>query len=322
MGINRNTMNTKFDVLVVGELNVDLILNQIAKFPVIGKEVLANALTITLGSSSAIFASNLSTLGSTVSFTGKLGKDDFGDQIISRLEAKGVYTQNIVRTSMHSTGVTIVLNFAEDRANVTYPGAMHHLTIKDIKESTLRNAKHLHISSLFLQDGLRKDVVDLFRKAKDLGLTTSIDPQWDPAEQWEIELENLLPVVDVFMPNATELMAITQTSSLDYALDRLKDFQTTSVVKNGSAGAYLWDGQALHHQPAFLNTDVVDSIGAGDSFDAGFIHAFVQKKPLKDCLEFGALMGAINTTSAGGTGAFDNLDLVKSIAQSTFNYSL
>lgn len=322
MGINRDTMNTKFDVLVVGELNVDLIFNQIARFPVIGKEVLANALTITLGSSSAIFASNLSTLGSTVAFIGKLGKDDFGNHIISRLDAKGVDTQNIVRTDRFSTGVTIVLNFNEDRANVTYPGAMHHLTLKDITETTLRNAKHLHISSLFLQDGLRKDIVNLFRKAKDLGLTTSIDPQWDPAERWEIELENLLPLVDVFMPNATELMAITQTSNLDNALDVMKEFQTTSVVKNGSDGAYLWDGQVLHHQPAFLNLDVVDSIGAGDSFDAGFIHAFIQKRNLKDCLEFGALMGAINTTSAGGTGAFDTLDVVKSIAQSTFNYSL
>ena len=259
-------MNTEFDVLVVGEFNLDLILNQISNFPMVGKEVLANALTITLGSSSAIFASNLSTLGSSVTFTGKLGKDDFGDHIISSLQAKGVNTQNIVRTDVHSTGVTIVLNFKEDRANVTYPGAMHHLTLNDISETNLRHAKHLHVSSLFLQEGLRKDIVPLFRRAKELGLTTSIDPQWDPAEQWEIELENLLPLVDVFMPNASELMAITQTTNLDNALDTLKEFSSTSVVKNGSSGAYLWDGKALHHQPAFLNIDVVDSIGAGDHF--------------------------------------------------------
>ncbi len=317
-----NTMNIKYDVLVVGELNVDVILNHITKFPVLGEEVLAKGLTITLGSSSAIFASNLSTLGSSVSFIGKIGRDDFGDQIMTSLEAKGVNTQNIVRTDQYNTGVTIVLNFMEDRANVTYPGAMHHLTIHDIAEKSLRRAKHLHVSSLFLQEGLHKDIIHLFRNAKELGLTTSIDPQWDPAGKWELELKNLLPYVDIFMPNAAELMAITQKTTLEYALEMLKEFRTTTVVKNGSSGAYLWDGQALFHQPAFLNTDVVDSIGAGDSFDAGFIHAFLQNRPLKDCLEFGALMGAINTTNTGGTGAFDNLDLVKSVAQSTFNYSL
>ena len=315
-------MGIKFDVIVVGELNVDLIMNRIDRFPEIGKEVLADAMTLTLGSSSAIFASNLSTLGSSVTFAGKVGNDNFGDIVISSLKAKGVDTQHIIHTPSQSTGVTIVLNFQEDRANITYPGAMHLLTLKDISEKMLNGCRHLHVSSLFLQEGLKKDIVILFKKAKELGLTTSIDPQWDPSEKWDIDLKNLLPAVDVFMPNAKELMAITGSSSLEQALSEASKFQTTCVIKNGGDGAYLWDGHAMQHQPAFINKEVVDSIGAGDSFDAGFVHAFLQKKTWKACLECGALMGAVNTTRAGGTGAFENLDKVKTIAQATFNYTL
>jgi len=314
-------MEKQFDVLVVGELNVDLILNTIDKFPEIGKEVLAQQMTLTLGSSSAIFASNLSTLGTRVTYAGKLGRDSFGDLILSSLKTKGVDTNNIVVTTDQYTGATIVLNFSEDRANVTYPGAMSQLTRADIPVEKLKQARHLHLSSIFLQPGIRKDVVALFKEAKDLGLTTSIDPQWDPAEKWDLDLKALLPYVDVFMPNLAELKALTGVVDLHEALASLQRYGHTFVVKNGSDGAYLWDGQSLHHQRAFLNTTVVDSIGAGDSFDAGFIHRYLQQRSWQECLEFGALTGAINTTRHGGTGAFENLNLVKTIAQSTFNYT-
>ena len=121
-------MANQYDVIVVGELNVDLILNQIDKFPVIGKEVLATQMTLTLGSSSAIFASNLKTLGTAVTYIGKLGNDNFGDHIISGLKNKGVDTSKIIISPHYNTGATIVLNFQEDRAMVTYPGAMSYLT--------------------------------------------------------------------------------------------------------------------------------------------------------------------------------------------------
>lgn len=314
-------MEKHFDVLVVGELNVDLILNTIDKFPEIGKEALAHHMTLTLGSSSAIFASNLSTLGTKVTYAGKIGLDNFGDHILSSLQTKGVDTSNIIQTPQHNTGATIVLNFSEDRAMVTYPGAMSHLTLDDISTEKLLQARHLHLSSIFLQQGIRKDIVTLFQKAKTLGLTTSIDPQWDPSETWDLDLKALLPHVDIFMPNTAELKALTGISDLHEALAYIREFGKAFVVKNGSEGAYLWDGQSLYHQRAFLNTSVVDSIGAGDSFDAGFIHKFLQQRSWQECLEFGALTGAINTTRHGGTGAFENLNMVKTIAQSTFNYT-
>lgn len=309
-----------FDVVVVGELNVDLILNQIEKFPVTGKEVLAHKMNLMLGSSSAIFASNLSALGSRTVFSGKLGTDDFGDHVLASLSARGVDTSYIIRASDVSTGATIVLNFGEDRAMVTHQGAMADFSVDDIPDELLLHSKHLHLSSVFLQPALKKDIVKLYKKAKAWGLTTSLDPQWDPSEEWDIDFKSLLSHVDVFTPNAKELECITGIKQIKEAAQSLSTANIV-VVKNGSEGACLWDGKNYLDQPSFLNNEVVDSIGAGDSFDAGFIHKYIQQRPLNECLEFAALAGAVNTTRAGGTAAFENIGTVRKIAKASFNYT-
>lgn len=315
--------NKVYDVLVAGELNVDIILNHLNKFPEMGKEVLAEQMTITLGSSSAIFASNLSVLGTRVVFAGALAKDQFGNQILSSLQEKGVVTDHIVFTNDRSTGATIALNFDEDRAMITYPGAMSVFSLEDVPEKLFSESKHLHVSSIFLSVKLKEQVCKLFRKAKSFGLTTSLDPQWDPEEQWDIDFKSLLPDVDVFLPNESELLALTGSVSTEEAVKKIQGYSNNIlIVKSGRDGAFLRKGEESIHQPAFLNEKVADSIGAGDSFDAGFIHQFIQGKSLRQCLEFAALTGAINTTRAGGTTAFQNFEQVKAIAQSTFNYKL
>lgn len=311
-----------YDVVVAGELNVDIILNHINKFPVMGKEVLADQMTITLGSSSAIFASNLSVLGTKVAFSGTLARDHFGEHIITSLRSKGVDTGHIVFTDVKSTGATIALSFDEDRAMVTYPGAMTLFSLQDIPEDLLRRSRHLHVSSVFLSTGLRKDIDKLFRMAKSLGLTTSLDPQWDPEERWDLDFRSLLADVDVFIPNENELRAMTGKDEICEAVNALRGHANILIVKSGREGAFLYKGDEYLHQPAYLNERVVDSIGAGDSFGAGFIHRFIQGKSLRECLEFGALTGAVSTTRAGGTTAFADLDTVKAIAESAFNYKI
>jgi len=304
-----------FDVIVVGELNVDIILNRIDRFPEMGKEILAGSLDLTLGSSSAIFASNLSSLGSKVSFLGKVGKDGFASTVLNSLRSKGVDTSNIIQSNKLNTGATIVMNFNQDRAMVTYPGAMEDLKLEDIDFDYIATARHLHFSSIFLQPGIRPDLAMLFEKAKSLGLTTSLDPQWDPAEKWEVDLPGLLPQLDIFLPNMAEFQFLTSTNSLEDGMRKIKQFapNLTTVVKDGVNGAFGWNGAEWIHQPAVLNENVVDCIGAGDSFNAGFIHKFTQGASLKQCLEYGALTGAVSTTMAGGTGAFANLKLLNEL---------
>ena len=312
----------QFDVLVAGELNIDMILDELEKFPVIGKEIIADKITVTLGSSSAIFASNLSSLGASVSFCGCIGNDSLGDKILNDLASKKVDIGNIIRSATADTGITVALNFNQDRAMITYPGAMNELKESDITHAMLKSAGHLHVSSVFLQPALKPGLVDLFKKAKQSGLTTSLDPQWDPAEEWQCDWSNLLPQVDVFLPNIEELKNITKKSTLTEAINSIKDSANIIVVKNSVEGAIIFYKDEVMEQPAFINHDFADAIGAGDSFDAGFISQFIQNKSLKECAESGAICGAINTTKNGGTAAFSDLDSIKSIALEKFNYTM
>ncbi len=312
----------KFDVLVAGELNIDLILDKLDQFPVIGKEIMAAEMIYTLGSSSAIFASNLSTLGASVNYCGCIGNDSFGDKIINDLAAKNVTTSNIIRSKTSGTGITVAFNFNQDRAMVTYPGAMNELKQNDITDDMLKQAQHLHVSSVFLQPALKPGLIDLFKRAKQFGLTTSLDPQWDPAEKWDCDWKNLLLFVDVFLPNIEELKNITQKTNLPGAVDAIKDFANLIVAKNSTEGAIAFYKNEVVEQPAFINHDFADAIGAGDSFNAGFIRQFIRDKSLKQCAELGAVCGAINTTQKGGTAAFKDFETVKKIAKEKFNYTL
>ncbi len=315
-------MDKKFDVLVVGELNVDLILNKIDSFPEMGKEKLADEMTLTLGSSSAIFASNISSLGAKVSFVGKIGQDSFGDLVLDSLKKKNVNTDFIISDKKSKTGATIVLNYDEDRAMVTHPGAMEELTINDISSEYLSAAKHLHISSIFLQPKIKENILDLLVKAKKAGLTTSLDPQWDPNEKWDIDLRKLLPFIDVFLPNETEVTHLTKEPDVEKALKLLAPFANLIVVKMGSKGSALLRNGNISLQPAFLNEEVADAIGAGDSFDAGFISKFVKGESAIECQRFGNLCGALNTTAAGGTGAFSDYEKMKKIALEKFGMKI
>jgi len=315
-------MEHKFDVIVVGELNVDLILDGADREMEIGKEIIAKKMTLTLGSSSAIFASNLSSLQKKVSFLGKIGDDNYASIVLDSLKAKNVDVSNILLDKNDQTGITVVVNYDEDRANITYPGTMNLLTIDDIKDDILKQAKHMHLSSVFLQEGIKDSIVDIFKKAKSLGLTTSLDPQWDPEEKWDLDLEKLLPYVDVFLPNITEIGFITKTSNVNDAIEKIKSYSNYVVIKDGSNGSHLWDKEKIIHQGIFNNPDVADCIGAGDSFNSGFISKFVEGADLKTCLEYGSLTGAINTTQAGGTTAFNNINKIKETALSKFNYKI
>ena len=311
------------DVLAIGELNVDLILNGIDGFAEIGKEKLASQMSLTLGSSTAIFAANLSSLGSKVGFLGKIGKDSFGALVRDSLIERGIDTSMIIEDESIRTGATIILNYDEDRAMITHPGAMDFLTIQDITDEHLKQAKHIHFSSIFLQPGIRNDVYKLFARAKKLGLTTSLDTQWDPAEKWDFDYKSILPNVDVFLPNETELLHLTRTSGIEDAFRKLSPFAQNIAVKRGSKGSTLYqkDGEILE-LPAYLNTSVVDAIGAGDSFNAGFIFKFVNGATLQECQDFGNLTGALNTTSAGGTGAFRSKSQIREVSIEKFNISI
>jgi len=232
-----------------------------------------------------------------------------------------VNTEFIIHDKNLNTGATIVMNYGEDRAMITHPGAMDHLTINDINKEILKKAKHLHFSSFYLQRGIKKNVSDLFKIAKQIGLTTSFDMQWDPAEKWDLDYNTVLPYVDLFFPNEKELIKLTGQTNMYEAIIALGAANTV-VVKREKAGSSCWQNGQETALAAFLNENVVDAIGAGDSFNAGFVFKFLEGASMQECQHFGNLCGAINTTAAGGTKAFTDYKSIMKIARERFGYTV
>lgn len=312
----------KFDVIALGELNVDLILNNIEGEPEVGKEKFAHEMTLTLGSSTAIFAANVAALGMKTAFVGLIGKDSFGNLVKSSLQEKGVDTSLLIETGETPTGATIVMNYGEDRANLTYQGTMDKMSLDDIDLEVFKQTKHLHISSIFMQSGIKRDLVKILELARKNGETTSLDVQWDPKEEWNFDYKTILPLVSVFIPNEKELMLLTNSDELETAIEKIRPYINACVVKRGSKGSLLINKDTQNEMPAFLNTNVVDAIGAGDSFNAGFISQFIQGNSLIECQRVGNLTGAINTTAAGGTGAFSSKENIIRMAKEKFNQNI
>jgi sugar/nucleoside kinase (ribokinase family) len=294
-------MSTEFDVIVVGELNADLILRGEVT-PAFGQvEQIIDDAELTLGSSSAIFACGAARLGLRAAFCGKVGDDEFGRFVLRELARHGVNTDSVIIDPSVKTGLSVILSRPDDRAILTHLGSIAALRFDEIELARLSHARHLHLGSYFLLHALRPDVPRLFDEAKGRGLTISIDTNYDPAEQWAGGLRDALQRIDVFLPNETELLALTRETSIEAGLDRLSDIPTVAV-KLGARGAIARRGSEIVHAPS-IPVDVVDTTGAGDSFDAGFVYGFLHGWPLERTLRLAAVCGALSTRAAGGTGA-------------------
>ncbi len=287
-------------ILVAGELNVDLVLQNYQSFPELGHEVVVEDVSLTLGSASAICASGLAKLGNSVVFAGKLGCDSWGDLCLKSLTSLGVDCSPIVRDPAIKTGITVSITSRTDRALVTYPGSIAELRAGDVRDEDLKQCGHMHVSSFYLQRALRPDLKALFERAHRNGLTTSLDPGFDPDEKWGEDLLDTLTEVDVFLPNETELAAITRHQDREAALRALENGRTLTIAKLGSDGCITLCRGSLVIVPAYRLTPI-DTTGAGDSFNAGFLHAWLRGEGLADAMQFGAACGALSTLESGGT---------------------
>jgi sugar/nucleoside kinase (ribokinase family) len=291
----------KLDIAIAGEINLDLILYGLPEQMPTERELLASDFTITLGSSSAILAHNLAALGSRVGFVSKVGDDSFGLLAMDRLRERGVDLTRVVHGT--KSGVTLILPHGPQRHILTYPGTISELRFSELDLEYLASARHFHMSSLFLQRELLPHVPELFRRMKSACLTTSLDTNDDPDDRWDAILDAILPHVDILLPNEREAMKMSRTDDIEAALLRLAQKVGTVVVKMGASGAVaIQDGQRFA-APAVPVT-VIDPVGAGDSFDAGFLHQFLRGADIAQCLAYGNLCGAFSTTACGGTEAF------------------
>jgi sugar/nucleoside kinase (ribokinase family) len=299
-------MSTPFDILVAGEINPDLILtgNVEPEFDQI--ERLVDSAALTIGSSSVIFACGAARLGLKVAFVGMCGEDVFGRFMLQEMKKREVEVRDVIIRHDGQTGLSVILQRGTDRAILTHPGLIAALRASDIPDSLLRQARHLHIASYFLQTGLQSGLPDVFRRALALGLSTSLDTNYDPSERW-FNLDELLRLTNVFLPNEKEALALTRQRDVDVAVNLLAARAEALAVKLGAAGALGARGGQVA-RVASIPVEVVDTVGAGDSFDAGFIYGYLHGWDLERALRLACACGALSTQKAGGTAGQPTLD--------------
>jgi sugar/nucleoside kinase (ribokinase family) len=294
----------RFDVTIAGELNLDLILYGLPEQLAPERELLADRMMLTLGSSSAIVAHNLAALGSRVGFQSRIGEDQLGQIALERLQQGGVDVSLVRRVGGSiTTGLTVILYHEAWRNILTYAGTISELSWDDLDLSYLADSRHFHFSSYYLQRALRPRVGELFQHLKSRGLTISLDTNDDPDDLWGGGLHDILRYVDVFLPNEREACKAAGTEDLEAAIHKLSELVPLVIVKLGRKGALAQRGnERVVSSP--LQVDAVDPVGAGDSFDAGFLHEYLKGSDLPKCLASGNRAGALSTTRPGGTEAF------------------
>mgnify|MGYP001110537876 CR=1 FL=1 len=286
-----------YDLLVVGELNPDLILKGNVD-PEFGQvEKLIDDFIIAPGGSSSIFAASAVKMGLKVLYASRVGDDVFGHYMIDALQAIGIDTRYVTIDPDIKTGSTTILSRGQDRAMLTYLGSLGVISRRDVDPAWFQRVRHLHVASPFLLTALRPDMPALMREAKANGVTTSLDTNWDPEGAWQ--LDGFFDHLDVFLPNENELMAITGCRDIDSAITAMAPRVPVLAVKRGADGATGTQGGRRIDIRAYP-VEVRDTTGAGDTFDGGFLAAWLAGKSLEDCLRFGAACGGLTTTIIGG----------------------
>ncbi len=300
---NKPSYQQKFDVVVVGEINADLILKGNVE-PSFGQvEQIVDDANLVMGSSAVIFACGVARLGLKTTFIGKVGDDMFGNFMIESMQARGVDISGVVVDPHIQTGLTVILARQVDRAILTYLGAIPDLRYSEINFDLIAKSRHLHLGSFFMLDDLRPDIPKLFQKVKEMGLSISLDTNYDPAELWDDGLMSTMPNVDVLLPNETEALKISNNNDLETAIEQLVNFGPLVAVKLGKEGAIAKVGNGPVVRQKSIAVDVIDTVGAGDSFDAGFIYGYLSQWDLKKMLKMAVACGSLSTRKAGGTDA-------------------
>lgn len=286
------------------DLCVDLILsgNVVPRFG--QAEQWIDGYALELGGSATIFGGQFARLGGDVALIGVVGEDAFGALVRERLQEIGVPTDRIRTAADVATGLGVSLVKPDgDRGMLTCSGGIGAVGAADLTEALLASCRHWHVASYFLLEGLRAHWPEWLRRCRAQGVTTSLDTNWDPDDRWE-GVRELLPWVDVFLPNEQEACAIAGEGDVFAAGRCLAGACSLVVVKRGSDGATAFRaGEQWELGPVpqeELPLTVMDSVGAGDNFDAGFLRGWLLEWDVADCLRLGGRCARASLRAPGG----------------------
>ncbi|MEV8055696.1 carbohydrate kinase family protein [Streptomyces antimycoticus] len=299
-------MPPTFDLLVIGDANPDVIVGPLATPLAFGqREQLIDSGALTIGGSAAITACGAARLGLRVAFAGRVGDDGAGHYLRDQLAAQGVDVSGLHLDPSLPTPLTVIVTRGDDRAILTAPGTLAATSGRDVPEHLLTSARHVHAASYFLMPGLATDLPGLFDTARAAGVTTSLDTNDDPSGRWDrAALAPVLTRTDILLPNAAvaHRLAGTDGTSVAAAAGLLAHQVPLVAVKNGADGALCHDGRTLL-TTAGIRVTAQDAVGAGDSFNAGFLAGRLAGRPIAEALDLAAACGALSTRAAGGTTA-------------------
>ena len=300
-----------FDLLVLGDINPDVVVSGVGE-PVFGQaETLVEDARSVVGGSGAIMACAAAKLGLRTAIVGVVGDDAAGRMLLSALSESGVEVGGCIVDPSISTGMSVILSRGDDRAILTARGTTAALRAEDIDPTLLASARHVHASHFFLQEALAPDLPAIFERARDAGASTSVDPNWDPAATWDGGLREVLEQTSCLFVNETEARRISGAPDAEAAAKLLSAAGSVAdnlvVVKLGRDGALARRGEELVRQQA-QRSSIVDTTGAGDTFDAGFLAGYLQGWPLERCLALAVTCGSLSTRALGGTEAQPSLE--------------
>jgi len=294
-------MEKIYDVITFCDINSDLIINgDDVKTEFGQREKLVTDYSVEMGGSCPIFACQTAKLGLKTVAVGKVGNDYFKNIILDTLKDAGVILDFLTITDKYKTGISVALTNGEDRSIFTYSGTIDAFDKDDFNIELISSSRHLHIGSYFLMKKFTKNLLPILKDAKKMGVTVSLDTNWDPEEKWDNGIWDVLPYVDVFLPNENEVRAITGEIELEKAIRRLKKEVPILSVKKGKDGAITYAKNEISRILS-INVPKTDAIGAGDSYDGGFIYGYLTGRDIQTCTQLGCICGSLNTREVGGT---------------------
>ncbi len=293
------------DILIPGNYFCDLIFTGIPGFPALGTEIYTERLTVVPGGCLNTVTA-LRRLGVDVGWMGTLGSDPFSRIVDGWVTQEDIDRRWLTAIDAPLQRVTVALSYPQDRAFVTYVDVPPDLIERTRQAVEAGECAHLHFTGLLVDPR----VPDLLRVCHAHGITVSMDCQHRPETLKDPLVCEILSLLDIFMPNAGEALRLTETTTLDDAARALREIVPLLVIKQGEQGAAGWRGDEHAHAPA-LRVDVIDTTGAGDAFNAGFLAAYREHRDLLTCLRWGNICGGLSTTGYGGCSAAPTRDVVE-----------
>lgn len=296
-------MSKKWDVFIYGDINMDIIIPGIGEFPLPGQEKVVDEMDTCIGGGAALTAMGLGRLGINTVFRSRVGNDCYGNFIREELIKNKIDCSLLEVSKVNKTGISLSFTNEKDRCFLTARGTNLELNLKEITRGDIRNTAHIHMTGY---DG-RKNHGQYGQTLKMIheegGTTVSFDVGWDDTGEWYAGVLELIPYIDVLFMNETEVLHYTRQETVEEAMEVIRSKCRIAVIKMGGKGAAAITKDSTCMVDSFP-VKAVDTTGAGDSFNAGFIYGFLKRASMKQCLQYANACGALSVTAYGGNTAF------------------